>query len=282
MTPDTPTLLPYSSRSWWRVPNANDRPGPSWYVASRGFALGVRAIPKPFRFPVARKLSTNLGALLQRASWYRRQQSLGIDRPEDIALHYALNIMSNSGTLFDLPIAIEGEDVFLASLKRSRGTIILSPHTLLSMALFRLLYDRGLIPTIVSAAPVAHIYGTRLFVRTLMPSTNLLFQVRTALRRHEIVCAMIDNSPRSSTRTMEFPTSEGPVFVSSALMQLANRCDASVLFMSARLGEREIILTFGNPGDETNDLLMTKSFVEFFARHLERRRNPSGTPMRPA
>jgi lauroyl/myristoyl acyltransferase len=199
---------------------------------------------------------------------------LGIDGVEEIALHYALNIMSHSGALFDLEMKIEGAEIVRAALRKSHGTLIVAPHALLVLSLFRYLRDLGYPATIVSAAPFVHVYGTRLVACTLQPSSSLLIRVRSALRRGDVVCAMIDEGPRNSARTVQFETCAGPVYISDALIKLAKRCDADVIFTSARLDERQnIVLTFDAPLalTDTSELAIAKSFVNFLETHVERR-----------
>jgi len=205
---------------------------------------------------------------------YRVYGSLGIDGADEIALHYALNIMSSSGLLFDLEMKIEGAEILREALLKSNGTLIVAPHALLVLSLFRYLHDRGCFPTIVSAAPFVHIYGKRLVTRALPPSSSLFIRLRTVLRRGDVVCAMIDEAPRNSARTIQFPTSTRPIYISDGLIKLARRCDAGVIFTSARLDERQnIVLRFEAPlaVASMSELSIAKSFVNFLETHVERR-----------
>ena len=267
-------LRPYSSRPWWLRPRAADRPALYWHLASRAFAFGMWTVPRRYRFKLARRFTAALKPFIKRTAWYRAHGSLGIDGVEEIALHHALSIMSNSGALFDLEMKIEGAEILRSALRKSHGTLIVAPHALLVLSLFRYLCDLGCPPTIVSAAPYVHVYGTRLVAPTLQPSSNLLIRVRSALRRGEVVCAMIDEGPRNSARTEQFETCTGPVYISDALIKLAKRCAADVIFTSARLDRRQdIILTFGAPmaPTATSEISIAKSFVNFLETHVARR-----------
>ena len=85
---------------------------------------------------------------------------------------------------------------------------------------------------------------------------------------------MIDQAPRDSARTIQFPTGPRPVYISDALIKLAKRCDAGVIFTSARLDERRnIVLTFDAPlaGTDTSEVSIAKSFVNFLETQVERR-----------
>jgi lauroyl/myristoyl acyltransferase len=243
------------------------------------------AVPRRYRFEIARRFTAALTPIVKRTSWYRAHESLGIDGIEEIALYHALNIMTRSGALFDLEMKMEGAEILHAALRNPHGTMIVAPHALLSVSLVRYLHDVGRLPTTVSAAPFVRIYGTRFVTRALQPSSSLLIRLRTALRRGDLVYAMIDEAPRNSARTIQFATSGGPVFVSDALIKLAGRCDARVIFTSARLDQRHIVVTFAAPPTVTGtDISITKSFVNFLETQLERRgrrgragdHNPSG------
>ena len=237
-------------------------------------------VPRRYRFEVARRFTAALTPIVKRTSWYRAHESLGMDGVEEIALHYALNIMSQSGALFDLEIKIEGAEILHAALRNSHGTMIVAPHTLLSVSLIRYLHDVGCPPTTVSAAPFVHIYGTRFVLRALQPSSSLLIRLRTALRRGDLVYAMIDEAPRNSARTIQFPAGPRPVYISNALIKLAKRCDADVIFTSARLDERQnIVLTFDAPlaVTDASELSIAKSFVNFLETHVERRGRRAST-----
>ncbi len=223
---------------------------------------------------MARRLTAALTPIVKRTSWYREHGSRGIDGADEIALHYALNIMSNSGVLFDLEMKIEGAEILRAALRKPHGTLIVAPHALLVLSLFRYLHDMSCFPTIVSAAPFVHIYGTRFVTRALQPSSSLFIRLRTVLRRGDVVCAMIDEAPQNSARTIQFPAGIRPVHVSDALIKLALRCDAEVIFTSARLNERQkVVLTFQAPlaVSETSELSIAKSFVNFMDERRSRR-----------
>lgn len=263
--------------SWWLRPRAADRPPLYWHIASRAFAIGMWVVPRRYRFETARRLTAALTPIVKRTSWYRAHESLGIDGVEEIALYHALNIMTRSGVLFDLEMKMEGAEILHTALQNSRGTVMVAPHALLSVALVRYLHDVGRLPTTVSAAPFVHIYGTRFVTRALQPSSSLLIRLRTALRRGDLVYAMIDEAPRNSARTIEFVTSRGPVFVSDALIKLAQRCDSNVIFTSSRLDQSQLVVTFAAPPTVTgtNDISITRSFVNFLESQLERRGSAS-------
>jgi len=270
MSAQSPAFLPYSAKHWWRRPNAMDRPPLPWHLATRAFTALALTVPQRHRFAITSRIALAFTPAFKSTPWYRRSQSFGLNDPEEIVLHYLLNLMSNGGALFDLDLKVEGGEVLEAALTRNKGTMIVLPHTLLAMSVCRYLHDRGLVPAIVSAAPFVHIYGTRLRAPALQPAANLFFRLRQNLRNGGVACAMIDESPQSSSRTLTFETSHGPVCISGAVIDLASRCGAEVVFNVARLNERgEIVLTFGDSGSsasaDSGDI--ARRFVEFMQTH---------------
>src|SRR5215216_4902578 len=150
-------LMPYSGRQWWLRPQAADRPPIYWHVASRGFALAMTAVPRKYRFGVATRFSSAAKLVMERTNWYRRHEERGLDRAEDITLHYLLNIMSNSGARYDLKLKIEGVDVLHNALNRGKGVLTVSPHSLLTFVICRFLYEIDHPPLVVAASSFVHV-----------------------------------------------------------------------------------------------------------------------------
>jgi len=270
MSAQSPAFLPYSAKHWWRRPNAMDRPPLPWHLATRAFTALALTVPQRHRFAITSRIALTFTPAFKSTPWYRRSESFGLNDPEEIVLHYLLNLMSNGGALFDLDLKVEGGEVLAAALTRNKGTMIVLPHTLLAMSVCRYLHDLGLVPAIVSAAPFVHIYGARLRAPALQPAANLFFRLRQNLRNGGVACAMIDESPQSSSRTLTFETSNGRVCISGAVIDLASQCGAEVVFNVARLNERgEIVLTFGDSGSSASadpgDI--ARRFVEFMQTH---------------
>jgi lauroyl/myristoyl acyltransferase len=186
----------------------------------------------------------------------------------EIALHHVLSIMANSGALFDPEINVDGAGTLGAAMKKGRGVLIVAPHALLSLLLFRYLYDINCVPTIVSVAPLVPIYGRRLVARAVQPSPAGMFGIRSVLRKGGVVCAMIDQRRARGRRTIEVETPEGPIYISDALIRLAERCDASVIFTAVRLDKRRgAVLTFAGP--ETAHLASVETITRDFATFLQ-------------
>jgi hypothetical protein len=266
-------LLPYSYAGWWLRPQASDRPALHWHIASRAFALTMWATPRPYRFKAAKALSRCLAPIVRRTSWYRSQSGLRIDGVREIALHHVLSIMNHSGALFDPKLCVDGAEQLDAALKSGRGVLFVAPHALLSLTLFRYLYDRHTVPMIVSLAPLVHVYGKRLVARAIQPSPSFMIRLRSVLRGGGVVSAMIDRQPAGQPGTVELETASGPVYISDALIRLAKRCNAHVIFTAVRVDKhRGVVLTFRStePAQRAEVCTITKEFAAFLQEHLTR------------
>lgn len=272
------SAAPYSYNKWWRRPQAHDRPPLYWHLLSRALALQMWAVPRRYRFRAAALLAGVLTPLVRRTSWYRAQRQHRIDGANEIALYYVLEIMTNSGALFDPVLDVEGAEALEEALKKREGVLIVGLHALLSQLIFRYLYDTGYVPTIVSAAPSAHIYGTRLVVRAIQPAPAYMIRLRSVLRDGGMVCAMVDGEHRTGRELVKFVTAEGPMYISDALIRLALRCNASVLFTSVRVDQRRgVLLTIAAPSTSTGLTVesVTEDFVAFIQAHVAQSANPS-------
>lgn len=269
--PSAAGALPYSHAGWWKRPRAHDRPALHWHVATRALALALRAAPRRHRFAAARLLARAAAPLARRTPGYDEKRRLGIDGPGEITLHHALSVMAHSGALFDLELEIDGAEHLDAALAAGRGVLVVAPHALLSLSLFRYLYDAGRVPAVVSAAPFEHIYGTRLVVPAVRPSPTFMIRVRSLLRAGGTVCAMIDQEPPGKPRATEFATPGGIVRVSDSLIRLALRCGAEVVFHAARLDRRRgLVLSFAapRPAARASAEAITQDFVAFVSSHV--------------
>jgi lauroyl/myristoyl acyltransferase len=270
-------VAPYSYTKWWLRPQAHDRPPLYWYLLSRALALGLWTVPRRYRFSAAALLARVLTPLVRRTSWYRAKRQQRIDSASEIALYYVLEMMTNSGALFDPVLHVEGADVLNQALKKGRGVLIVGLHALLSQLIFRYLYDKGNVPTIVSTAPSAHIYGTRLVATTIQPTPVFMIRLRSILRNGGMVCAMVDGEHSTKRKLIEFDTAEGTMYISDALIRLALRCDASVLFTSVRVDARRgVLLTIAAPATSTGLTVesITEDCAAFIQAHVGQSVNP--------
>ena len=194
------------------------------------FAVAMRLVPRRYRFGAALFVSRAATPLLRLTDAYRKQELIGFDGPREIALHFVLNALTRNGARFDPIVEVRG----LAELERAcaagTGVLVLGPHAALTLLMIRLFYDRGLDPVVITPDPGMRVAGTTLKVRTVQPSPTFLVKTRGGLRRGELVCAMPDRAEHHGARTVEFVTADGRVIVAPALMRVAARCGARVIF----------------------------------------------------
>jgi lauroyl/myristoyl acyltransferase len=196
----------------------------------------MRLVPARHRFSLAARLAGSL-AVPMRATWVFSglRRGLRLNSEQDLSLHLLLRSMTASGTAFDVPLRLVGEEVLEAALSSGRGTVIVAPHALLSRLLLRHLYDRGLWPTVIGGMNGIPLAGTRAVVQTVYPTSNVLLLARTRLREGGIVCANVDHvGGRDTKNKVSFATPVGEVHLSDSIFRLAIRCGAQVVFTFAR------------------------------------------------
>jgi hypothetical protein len=264
-------VAPYSYTKWWLRPRTHDRLPLYWHLISRAFALAMWAIPRRYRFSAALRLARVSNPIVRRLPWYRARRELRIDGVSEIALYHALEIMSNSGALFDPVLDVEGAEIFYNALSSDQGVLVTAPHALLNLLVPRNLYDAGYIPTVISSSSSIHLYGTRLFAHTIRPSPTFMIRLRSVLRSGGVVCAMVDGRHATKQKLIQFPTVEGPMYISDAMFRLALRCNARILFVSVRVDQRRgLLLTVAEPA--TSPCLtvetITSDCIAFIQAHI--------------
>jgi lauroyl/myristoyl acyltransferase len=136
----------------------------------------------------------------------------------------------------------------------------------------RLFQDRGLDPVVVSPDPQMRAAGTDVTVRTIQPSPTFLVKTLGSLRRGEVVCAMPDRAEHHGARTVEFSTAAGRVIVAPALMHVAARCGARVVFTEVHAeGRRTVAGTIASPADSSSGDAVADEFMEFVRARAEAR-----------
>ena len=147
---------------------------------------------------------------------------------------------------------------------------MVGPHAALTLLMIRVFHDRGLNPVVISPDPRMRIGGTAVTARTVQPSRMFLVKTRSRLRRGELVCAMPDRGGHHGERTVEFVTAKGRVIVAPALIQLAARCGAKVIFTEVHKEGRELVGTIDLPSPASADAI-TRDFMEFVQTRAEAR-----------
>ena len=233
-----------------------------FHVAESCLALAMRLVPRRCRFDAAVFVARAALPLLRRTDAYREQEMIRFDNPHEIALHFILNALTRNGTQFDPVISVNGYEKFEQAYRAGKGVLVIGPHAALTLLMIRHFYDCGLDPIVISPDPQMRVGGTTVTARTVQPSPTFLVKTRSRLRRGELVCAMPDRAEHHGDRTVEFATVKGRVIVAPALMQVAARCGAEVIFTEVHLEGRGLVGTFAAPSTASTDAII-KDFIEF-------------------
>ena len=246
-----------------------------WYffhLAGFLFAMAMRLIPRRRRFRAAVLVTRAALPLLRKTEAYREQRKAKVDGLREIALYLTLECLTRHGTTFDPVINVTNYESVERALATGKGVLSISPHTVLSVLLARLFHDAGQYPVSITADPRMRVGGTILAAETIQPSPTFLVAIRNRLRRGRLVCAMLDRAEAREGRTVEFVTSRGRVIIATALIRVAVRSEANVLFSLAYLDERGIVMTFAEPSPSSGSVAaITRDFIEFVRAHIEAR-----------
>lgn len=228
------------------------------------FAAAMRLAPRRRRFGAAVRMAGAVAALLRLTSAYREQEVKGFDGPREIALHFMLNALTRNGARFDPAVRVNGFEELERALAAGRGVLVVGPHAALTLLMIRLFHDRGLDPVVVSPDPGMRVAGTTATARTIQPSPTFLVKARGRLRRGGLVCAMPDRAEHHGERTVEFDTAGGRVIVAPALLHVAARCGARVLFTEAHAEGRSVVAgVIAPPADASSGDAILEGFKEF-------------------
>jgi lauroyl/myristoyl acyltransferase len=247
-----------------------------WYIfhlAGLCFAMAMRLIPRRRRFGVAMLLARAAAPFFRRTEAFREQRKGNVDGVCEIALHFVLNTLTKNGIEFDPVMIVNGHEEVERPLAAGRGVLLISPHTTLSLLVIRFFHDAGYDPIVIAADPQMRVSGTSVTATTIQPSPTFLVTARTRLRTGKFLCAMPDRAEHTEGRTVEFDTANGRIILAPALMQLAARCGAQVVFVKAHVEGRAVIADMVSPSlssDNSGDAI-TADFIQFVQAHVEAR-----------
>lgn len=240
------------------------------YLAGRAFGVGMRVVPHRHRFSLAARLAGSLAVPMRATRVFSGlRRWLRLNSEQDLSLHLLLRSMTASGTAFDVPLRLEGEEALEAALSSGRGTVIVAPHALLSRLLLRHLYDRGHWPTVIGGMNGIQLAGTRVVVPTVPPSPTVLLFARRRLHEGGIVCANLDHIGRPGKKALTFESAVGEIHLSDAIFRLAARCHAQVIFTLARAEPAGVRQWIGapRPGSAGSPEAVAADFVAFLQEH---------------
>lgn len=226
-------------------------------------ALAFRIVPRRLRFRVAIVVARWLEPLIARTSAYeRRRRHLRTDTLKEASLELLLMMLTRHGTEFDPILRIDGAE----HVSENRGaTVILSAHTMLSPLIMRHFADLGRKLFAIAAEADLRIPGTRVTGSILPPSPMLLLQVRRLFKEGQTVAAMIDRGDPERRNTI-YQTTTGPMRISHALLHLALRHHARVLFLATRMdASSQIVMRLATPSPQSTTVPeILEDFVRFF------------------
>lgn len=228
-------------------------------TAERCFAFAMRIVPRQYRFQTALWLARATAPLFSSSAAYREQQIKNFHHPDEIVLYLLLNALTKNGTRFDLEIATNGYEHFERAYARGKGVLIIGHHAALTLLMVRLFHDKGLDPIVVTPDGSLRVAGTLARAGTIQPSHMFLVQLRTKLRQGRLICAMPDRGEHHVGRTIEFETPAGPVILAPAIIDVAERCGAEVVFTEVRVTGRQLVATIAAPSSES----IIEDFISF-------------------
>ncbi|HZG51726.1 MAG TPA: hypothetical protein VEZ40_06290 [Pyrinomonadaceae bacterium] len=235
--------------------------------------MAMRLIPRRRRFRAAILIARAAVPFVRRTQAFQEQRKGNVDGVREIALHLVLNTLTKNGTCFDPLITVNGNEELESALAAGRGVLLLSPHMTLSLLMVRLFHDAGHNPVVIAADPQMRVSGTTLAADTMQPSPMFLVALRTRLRKGQFVLGMPDRGEHSEGRTIEFDTANGRIILAPALMQVAARCAAHVIFLKVYIEGCEVVATMVRPSPASlgSRDAITEDFIEFVQTHVESR-----------
>lgn len=219
-------------------------------VRFAGFAVAVafRLVPKRLRFRAAVLFARAIEPLIRTSRVHQERAALRIDGLRETSLQLVLMLLTRYGTTFDPLVEIAGAEHLPTA--GAGPLLFISPHTMLSLLVPRVLRDRGYEPLVLISTFPIRFYGTADDGNTLVPSPEMFFEVRRAFRNGETVMSMIDRGD-PERRNALFRTVKGPFRVSDALIRLALRSGARIVFFAVKIdAASRVVLHLGSPSSE--------------------------------
>jgi len=196
-----------------------------------------------------------------------------VERDEEFALGWALQLLDRFDVRFDPWLRVEGHELLKDAVRGGRGTLLVGTHALLTRLYMRALANAGYEFQLVAIDATFRIPGTEDQISTIERSRNVLLGVRSALRRGEIVCALIDQRDSDVKRATTFRTKFGEFHMVDTLFAVATACGAATLFVMSRLDHRgavclSVTAPASGPNATAKELLV--DFADTLVEHIAR------------
>jgi len=229
----------------------------------------IRLLPRRMRFRAAIAIARIVTPPLRLTGIVRQRLAMRMETAREIVSYQLLEILTRNGVRFDPVVRTIGWEHVTNALASGRGVLMVAPHAMLSTFILWLLTDTGAEMNVVSAAPML-VMGTGAPVRVITATPAFLLQARKVLRAKGVVGAMIDRDVVTSRSTFEVPTDSGPVVIADALLQVAFRMNAAVVFHVGHLKDGEIVVTFDvpSPCESRSAEGITAAFISFLRKHV--------------
>ena len=233
-------------------------------AAERCFALAMRIVPQQYRFQTTLLLARATVPFLVRTAAYQEQSIKNFHRPYEIVLFLLLNALTKNGTRFDLEIVATGYQHFERAFAQGKGVLVTGHHAALTLLMVRFFHDKDLQPIVVTPDYKLRVPGTSIAAETIQPSHMFLVHLRTRLRAGKLLCAMPDRAEHHGQRTIEFATPAGQVIMAPAIIEVAARCGAAVLFTEVRVEGRQLVTLIAEPASPAGDVsAIITDFISF-------------------
>jgi len=221
----------------------------------------MRIVPRRYRFQTTLLLARATVPLFVRTAAYREQSIKNFHRPDEIVLFLLLNALTKNGTCFDLEIVADGYQHFEQAYAKGKGVLITGHHAALTLLMVRFFHDKDLHPVVITPDDSLRVPGTSIRAETIQPSRMFLVHLRTKLRAGKLICAMPDRAKHHSERTIEFATPVGPVIMAPAIIEVAARCGAAVLFTEVRVEGDHLVAIISSASDASATIIT--EFISF-------------------
>ena len=225
----------------------------------------MQFVPHRFRFGVVLKLARLATPLLRGTEAYQTQMKKGFHEPCEITLHLLLNALTKTDCTFDPTIAIDGYEALERAYPKRKGVLLIGHHAALTMLMVRVLYDQNIDQVVVTPDRQLRVPGTGVLAKTIQGSPTFLVQIRNRLRDGKVVCAMPDRAEHQGARTVEFNTAHGSVIFAPAMLQVAARAGAEILFTEVRLKDNRLRAVIVEPRTPMGACVeeITEDFISF-------------------
>jgi len=229
--------------------------------------LLFRFVPRPWRFRAAVRFSRLVRPLIARTPAWPARRELRTDRLEETSLDLILTVLTRYGVEYDPIIEIDGIE-YMPRPGDEHPCLLACAHMMLNSLIARHLYDTNVPFGAMTAEKGMRYPGTRVPVDAITPTDARLLEARRHLARQSgVVSAMIDRDV-PERRTLEFETVNGKLIVSTALLQLALRMNARIIFFGTRMRDDNTIVMTVRPAEETSVEGLAAEFARFIDQVL--------------